>query len=284
MKRMRPLLGTFVEISAIANNCAPNTGAQSMQAAISDAFSTIESVHALMSFHSPDSELTRLNLAPQGKEIKLHPYTLRVLRLADGMARASGGLFNHTLGGALVRRGHLPDHGFADVLDCGNAGDIHIGKGRARRNRNVCITLDGIAKGFAVDMAIQVLKRYGITSGWINAGGDMRAFGGNAPPVVRREHDNRLTRLGVLRDGAVASSRVSETRDSRFPAYITAYDAIPTPGVWTVAAASAWRADALTKVACLCSNSARRHTIACLGGQLVQPTDLRGPIPDGVQQ
>ena len=50
--------------------------------------------------------------------------------------------------------------------------------GRVRFERpDVAVDLGGIAKGFAVDRAIEVLRAQGISRALVNAGGDLAAFG-----------------------------------------------------------------------------------------------------------
>jgi thiamine biosynthesis lipoprotein len=59
LRRMRPLLGTFVEIRA--------TGASSrLETAVRAAFAAIERVQRLMSFHDPRSDVSRINSAQPG--------------------------------------------------------------------------------------------------------------------------------------------------------------------------------------------------------------------------
>jgi FAD:protein FMN transferase len=42
-----------------------------------------------------------------------------------------------------------------------------------RFRRRVIVDLGGIAKGFAVDRAIEALKDHGVAAGIVNAGGDL---------------------------------------------------------------------------------------------------------------
>ena len=260
-RRQRPLLGTFVEIATSAEGPAADD-------AITKGFEIIARIQALASFQDPDSELSRLNRA-DSQAVTLHPLLLRVLKLARAMTRASDGLFNCTLGGALVRKGILPNHGARDVAENGTFEDIEISGLTARLRNNVQITLDGIAKGFAVDAAVHVLKRHGASAGWINAGGDMRAFGDIAVPVMLRLRDDRLLPVGDLRDGAIATSRVGDD-DPRYPgAIVPSSGRRPEVGVWSVSAAQAWRADALTKVAALSLAEKRTALLQSLRGRLV---------------
>jgi thiamine biosynthesis lipoprotein len=267
-RRMRPLLGTFVEIGF-----GPAPGDE---LAVQEAFSTIDGLQRSLSFQNPDSELSRLNRS-HGRFIALSPVAVVVLRLARAMMLASGGLFNCTLGGLLVRQGVLPDHGDREPLDVGTAADIEIANGGARLLRDIRVTLDGLAKGYAVDQAMRALKRGGLGDGWVNAGGDLRVFGQVTLPVHRREPDGTLRYLGGLREAAIATSLVQPGTEGRFPGRILRADGgRPAPGVCTVLARQAWRADALTKVATLAATSTREQLLARLGGRLVEPRPRMG--------
>ncbi|MED5621162.1 FAD:protein FMN transferase [Ideonella sp. BN130291] len=267
-RRMRPLLGTFVEVGAWAPDEAD------VARAVDAAFASLAQSHARWSFHSADSELSLLNRGP-GDKVALSGTTLRLLRAALAMTRASHGAFNCTVGGALVARGVLPDHGGPEPVPVGEADDVVLGSGWALLRRPVRITLDGIAKGFAVDLAVQTLRRCGATSGWVNAGGDLRVFGERSVPVQRRELDDSLTPLGQLRNAALASSRVGGALDERFPGCIVGAPANAPVEVLSVVARSAWRADALTKVAALTPPAERAARVAQLGGCLLAPTAWR---------
>jgi len=264
---MRPLLGTYIEVGVRA------ASTRATERAAHAAFDTIGLVHRHMSFHDAASDLSRLNAEP-GRTIDVHPFTLQVLRLAKAAMTASGSGFDCTVGGLLVGRGALPDHGGPSPLPRGVASDIVLGRGWARLRRPVRLTLDGIAKGYAVDRAVATLRQQGAEAGWINAGGDLRVFGDMALPVQQRQLDGTIVPLGALRDAAVATSRVplDEAPDDDFPACLVAPGtARPAPGVWTVLARSAWRADALTKVAAATPAERRAGEIARLGGCLVEP-------------
>lgn len=261
VRRLRPLLGTFVEI-----------GAHSLdEAAVEAAFSAIQAVQRALSFQDPDSELSRLNRCG-GAFVEVSPCTVRVLRLARAMMKASGQLFDCTIGAQLVRRGVLPSHDGAGSIDSGCADDIEIRGGCVRLRRPIQITLDGIAKGYAVDAGIRTLRRCGVDAGWINAGGDLRAFGPVTVPVYRREPDGTMSALGGLRDAAIATSATASRPSKRFPSRIVGPARTwPDAGVWSVLAHRAWRADALTKVAALLPAARREAFVQRLGGRLVNP-------------
>jgi thiamine biosynthesis lipoprotein len=75
-------------------------------------------------------------------------------------------------------------------------------------HRGVGVDLGGIAKGFAVDRAIEALRHHGIADGLVNAGGDLAAFGPRRHSVDIRDprRPDRLMCHIVLSNAALASS------------------------------------------------------------------------------
>lgn len=265
---MRPLLGCFVEAGA-RGDAAP------LPAALEAAFASLETAQRRWSFQDPDSELSRLNRRP-GERVDLHPHSLRLLRLGLALMRRSAGAFDCTVGGLLVQSGELPDHGGPAALPRGKAADLELGADWARLRRPLRLTLDGIAKGYAVDLALIAMRRAGAQAGWINAGGDLRVFGAMSLPLHRREDDGSMVALGQLRNAAAASSRVGSP-DPSFPSRLIAPDGrTASPGIWTVLARSAWRADALAKIAATAPSTEREALVRALGGCLLQPGTALG--------
>jgi len=256
---MRPLLGTYVEVGARGDGA---------DKAIEAAFACIETAERRWSFHAADSELSQLNRG-SGVRVALSAHTLRLLRVCTALMRRSAGCFDFTVGGLLVKEGALPDHGGPEALPRGNAEDIEIGPGWAALRRPLRLTLDGIAKGYAVDLALGAMRRAGTPAGWVNAGGDLRVFGDLALPVHRRELDGRLTPLGALRNAAIASSHCGAPDPSFAACIVAPTPHAPPPGVWSVLARSAWRADALTKVAATAPAAQREALVRRLGGCLL---------------
>ncbi|MBU1222873.1 MAG: FAD:protein FMN transferase [Gammaproteobacteria bacterium] len=200
--RARPLLGTLVEIGA------RGASAQAVDAAIERAFAAVQTIHDLMSYHDPASDVSRLNRA--GADcVAVHPHTWDVLALARDVAEASGGRFDVSIAPELVRHGYLPRHAdLAQPAPEANWQHIELLPGdRVRLARPLHLDLGGIAKGYAVDCAIRALRDAGMEAGRVNAGGDLRLFGGAEPIHVRHPHAaTHLLPLCQLEDGAVATS------------------------------------------------------------------------------
>lgn len=266
-RRMRPALGTYVEVAACGDSALP---------AIERAFHVIALAQTLWSFQDATSELSALNSTP-GQMMSVHRLSARLLRIARAMMIKTQSAFDCTLGGELIALGVLPDHGGVPALQRGSADDIVIVGRKVGLRRPVRLCLDGIAKGYAIDCAIHEMRCAGASAGWVNAGGDLRVFGNVSLPVQRRELDGRMTQLGYLREAAMASSCVAPSGEHGldFPAYILAPDSAKTQvGIWSVMAKSAWRADALTKVAAVVPVGQREQMIAHLGACLVLPEKM----------
>lgn len=262
-KRMRPLLGTYVEIGAHHDE-------KKFEYATSEAFTVIELVQNLLSFQDSESELTKLNKSSY-QNVNLHPITITALRLARKMTGLSRGLFDFTVGGLLVEQGVLPNHDFKNkIIPFGDPQDLAICGYTARLKRPILLTLDGIAKGYAVDLAIKKLKDIGVRSGWVNAGGDLRIFGNISLPIHRRELSGELKLLGIFNEISLATSFISHTADLRFPGQIVSSQRKKLwPGVWSVTAPTAWLADALTKVASVSIATECEANVKMCGGKLL---------------
>lgn len=213
---MRPQLGTFVTIRANGGAaCLPGTVA----AAVESAFSTINRVEQLMSFHRRASDIGRLNRARPGRYVKVHRWTFSVLRKALELSEVSGGTFDCNIGQILVKAGLLPRSRTAAARrrqPMGKAISL-IGNGLIQVNHRVSLDLGGIAKGFAVDQAVRTLRNQGMRGGVVNAGGDLRTFGPEPQPIWVRcpaaPGERRL--MGYLRNGAVATSASYFTHKDR---------------------------------------------------------------------
>lgn len=246
--RCRPLLGTFVEIHA------RDEARGSDALAVETAFAAIERIQQLMSFHDPASELSRLNRAAHCATQRVHPWTRRVLRTALRMHVQSGGVFDPAIAPRLVAAGLLPrpvdaptPDRHATMKDVELPDDLHV-----RFRKPLWLDLGGIAKGFAVDVAVATLRAAGVREGVVNAGGDLRVFGPASQVVHLRDPDNPacMRRAGALRNGACASSGGYFTDERARWATIDPHSGRRRRGgSVSVLAAHCAIADALTKVA-----------------------------------
>jgi thiamine biosynthesis lipoprotein len=253
LRRARPLLGTFVEIAA--SRAAPTE----MGAAVEAAFGAVARVHRLMSFHDPASDVSRLNREAAAGAVAVDPWTFEVLRFAADLHRRSAGAFDIAVAPVLQRLGLLPaaePDRVQSATSTGDAIDLLAGRRVRFRHPGVTIDLGGIAKGFAVDRAIAVLRDHQVPQGLVNAGGDLAVFGPEPQVVhVRNPLDPSRLLCGVtLIDEALASSATCldlvQPSDVTSSAVIDPRTRRPIGGIKgaTVCAPSCMTADALTKV------------------------------------
>jgi FAD:protein FMN transferase len=217
VRRARPLLGTIVDLSG--------------DGPLDAGFAAIEKTQRLMSFFNEASDVSRINRDAFARPVRVHPWTCRVLRAGIEFAERSNGAFDFTIRG----KGSWCDV----VLEPNDA---------VRFRRKIIIDLGGIAKGFAVDRAVEALRRAGLTSGVVNAGGDIRAFGPALHEVHLRDPQSPTHSCGLLRlrNRALATSATyfspGALRHGRTRRSITSNVSV------TVAAADCMTADALTKI------------------------------------
>jgi thiamine biosynthesis lipoprotein len=255
MRRARQLLGTFVEI-AVAG--APPAD---MEAAVEAAFAAVATVHRLMSFHDEASDISRLNRNAFDHPVAVHRWTFEVLDTALEFHRRSAGVFDIGVAPALQALGMLPRRDGEAPLPVAMAKDADaialLSDGTVRfRDRGVRIDVGGIAKGYAVDRAVEVLRLCGMGEGVVNAGGDLAVFGPHPHAIhIRdpRQPARPMCQVG-LSDAALASSAGRfdplASGEPAGSAVIDPRNGAPVHGVVgaTVRAPACVVADALTKI------------------------------------
>lgn len=253
IERARPLLGTLVSlrVEGLAEGAAHR--------AIGEAFAEVAAIHRLMSFHETDSDVARLNREACGREVRVDPRTYEVVVAAQTFSGASGGCFDVTIGAELVSRGILPRPESAPEPDPrASWRDIALsGDGAVRFRRPLWLDLGGIAKGYAVDRALAILRRAGATQACVNAGGDLRLYGPSPERVLLHCEDvcDAVPVLDIA-DAAVASSGPPQPREGGSPGHPINSPhidgrhrkAIAAGRFVSVVAQSCMTADALTKI------------------------------------
>jgi thiamine biosynthesis lipoprotein len=236
LKRCRPLLGTFVEVTSDRED------------AIEAAFAAVEKVHRLMSAHEPDSDVSRVNRFAHIRPVEVHDWTARVIERALSWSERSEGAFDVVRAGKrALGRGFVPHHAGQPAPEAGHWTWLEIQGASARLLKPGCIDLGGIAKGFAVDRATEALRRGGCERGLVNAGGDLRGFGAEPWPVNLVEPLSRRPVAAIDIDNeALATSAGLSIGEDRL-----SFDHIGGKSRWTsvsVVARNACDADALTKI------------------------------------
>ncbi|AAM04099.1 TPA: FAD:protein FMN transferase [Methanosarcina acetivorans] len=197
---------------------APNESEASK--ATDDAFSEIYRIDALMSPSKEDSQLTILNTV--GEVENADPDFIYVLEQSKYYSEKSGGAFDITIQPVLDlwKSKFLPGGSqepptadeLNETLKLVNYSKISIENGTVSLEPGMKIALGGIAKGYAVDKAIEALEEDGIENAFVNAGGDGKYIGQKSdgtPWVVGLQNPDRSGQYVTAieaRDIAVATS------------------------------------------------------------------------------
>lgn len=247
LRRARPWLGTLVEISVAADLDTP-----ALLAAVEAAYAVIAEVHGTMSVHQPASELSRLNRSAHLAAVPAASGLLTVLRAALGFAEDSDGAFDPVVGGRLTALGLLPA-GEVTAAPQANWRDVLIDGDQIRFLQPLRLDFGGIAKGHAVDCAIDALRAAGIAEAQVNAGGDLRVFGPAPQRIALRDPraPSRWSQIVELQDQALASSARYYTAGASPSALVDPRSGQPYAGSDSISviAPTCLAADALTKVA-----------------------------------
>lgn len=258
--RERALLGFGTTLSLRAGHASPDRADAGLDAAIAE----IRHVERQMSLFEPASAVCQLNR--EGVLHRPHSDLVKVLQRAEQISQRSHGAFDVTVQPlwlawqAAQREGRLPtaeEIGAARAL-CGWR-EIEISDTRIRlRKPGMALTLNGIAQGYASDLARAALQAHGVEHALIDTG-EWTALGQSpdATAWALGVANPRAARVLIARlalDGrAIATSsdaHCSFSVDHRHHHIVdprTGYSPAAIASV-TVAAPSCVLADALTKV------------------------------------
>ena len=253
MQRLRPALGTWVAIEATgATNQGVLSGLEAAYLAISELGRTLHP-------ERDGSDLARIRGAAPKAQVPVGVRTWEVLRLAHRVHGLSDGIFDPCVPG---RPGRLSD---LTLSPPGTSSPW------ARCQVPLALDLGGIAKGYAIDIAIEALRAAGCCSGLVNAGGDLRVYGRTEPVLLRRSDGTSAP--WTLTDQALAVSDLDVAVGQR-PAehrgyYLRSGAHCPIRRYAAVVAESAAVADALTKCVLLGEERCLKRSLHAFGARQI---------------
>ena len=182
-------------------------------------FAEMRRIDAAFSPYQDDSELSRLNAQAGNGWVTISAELLDLLQKSDYASRLSGGAFDVTYASvgryydyrAAVKPDDATLAAAIEGIDYRHVElDPSIPAARYARPE-VYVDLGGIAKGYAVDRAIAIMRQAGIEQGSVTAGGDSRILGdrrGKPWTVGVRDprRDDEMVALLPLTDTAVSTS------------------------------------------------------------------------------
>jgi FAD:protein FMN transferase len=178
-------MGTHVAFAAYTT---PAVDAAAARKSFDAALDEIKRIEALMTTWRPDSEISKINAAAGKSAVKVSPETFEIVRESVRTSEISEGTFDitfHTLHGLwkfdedldphpptdAAVKARLPFVGYKNIKLDEREKTVMLAQSKTQ------IGLGGIAKGYAVDKAAEVLERAGLTSFFVQAGGDLLARG-----------------------------------------------------------------------------------------------------------
>ncbi len=200
----RMVMGTFARAVIIAKD--PNTAEVCIRAAIT----SITMVDDLMSDYKSDSDIGRVNSEAAQKPVPVSEETYEVIKRSIEFSKLTDGAFDITVG-PLVDLFRLEKKtGIAPSEELITDTKSKVGYEKLILDdsnmtvqfaiRGMRLDLGGIAKGYAIDMAVEAMQQLGAIGGMVDIGGDVRCFG--VPPKGKR------TWLVGLQDPNVTSEQV----------------------------------------------------------------------------
>lgn len=206
-KETQFLMDTIIDITAYG------PGAEE---AVKASFIEFQRLHTLTNNFDDNSQVSRINQMAGKSKVVVDPDLVYIVNHSQELSSKLEGAFDVTIGPltqlwGIGRKGeYIPSQGEIEkalalvnyrIIEIDNIENtIYLPK------EGMLLDLGGIAKGYAVDKVIEMLKAKGITSALVNAGGDVRVIG-NKP-------DGKPWRIGVQHprqsDGVSAKLSLTE--------------------------------------------------------------------------
>lgn len=210
-KQQKDIMGTRVSIELWHSNAAQ---AKSCGDKI---FAEMQRIDAMMSPYRADSELSFINNNASVSSVDISVEMSQIIDRSLYFSQLSGGAFDITFASVGYQYDYRnkikPSDQFIQLkLPAIDYRHIRLGKQRIYfNNASVRIDLGGIAKGYAVDQAMQIVRSCGIREAMISAGGDSRVLGTKRgkPWIIGIQHPRNKDDLALiipLSDTAISTS------------------------------------------------------------------------------
>ncbi len=175
----RSLMGTYISITVV------ETERNRAEQAIDKAFSEIRRLEHILSIWQEDTEISLLNRTAQRVPVQVSEEIRRLTETSLEVAARTDGAFDPTIGPLValwkITKRKVPPSD-EEVLQARRQVDyrkVDLEGDRVKINgEGTTFDFGGIAKGYAADRAVAVLKQEGIRAGIVSVAGDIRVFGG----------------------------------------------------------------------------------------------------------
>jgi len=210
-QQQRDIMSTRISVelwhaeSAVAADCSQRV------------FAEMERINALMSSYLDSSELTFINNNAAFGAVEISEELALLIEKSLYFSEISKGAFDITyasIGYAYDYRNRQQpsDQSIAQKLPAIDYHHIELANNKVRfNNKSVRIDLGGIAKGYAVDRAVDIIRQCGISKAMVSAGGDSRILGDRVgrPWIIGIQHPRNAEAIVLrlpLSDSAISTS------------------------------------------------------------------------------
>ncbi len=177
----RQVMGTFAHIIAVAPN--KKTADDCVEAG----FEKLRYIDQMMSDYDPNSELSRLNRQGFPGPVKVSQELFDVFLASVNYSEKTNGAFDITIGPVVDLWRKTEDTAERPGKEALDAAQKKVGYEKLTLDPNartvrfaiagMKLDLGGIAKGYAVDLAVKAMLQAGAAGGMVDVGGDIRCFG-----------------------------------------------------------------------------------------------------------
>jgi len=217
IKLNKIMMGTTVEIKAL------HTNIDSVKKGIYLAFMEMERIDRLLGYTGQKSDVAKLNAHAGKSPVKLHAETFRLLMRALATARKYQGVFDPTIGVVEELWGFNSNHEpllpnkskINALLPLVNYHRLQLHPSDTTAflmKSGMKLDLGGIAKGYAIDCAVEILHQNGVQNFILKAGGDMYISGMKSKDekwqigIQDPRNPNKVLALLSLKDCAISTS------------------------------------------------------------------------------
>jgi FAD:protein FMN transferase len=175
---------------------------EEVEAAVQRAFAWFEAVERRCTRFDPSSEVMRLSRSAPAP-VHVSPLLFEVVAFAMHLSEQTDGAFDPTVGATLERMGFNVNYRSGETIHSDVAADVSVSDvqldrraGTIRLRRPLVLDLNAVAKGLAIDLAIQQLADFPDVC--VEAGGDVFVRGHNAAGQLWRVGIQHPRAAGVL--------------------------------------------------------------------------------------
>ncbi len=206
----RILMDTVVRISIYPQGMSE----KKMSAVMDKAFRMIEAMEIKTSAYIDTSEVNQIGAESGRNSVLVSPDVVQLLNNSITVSDQSEGAFDVTIGAIKKLWGfdsdvpHIPDRSLlSSMLTNIDYKQIHIEDDQVMLNHEgMQIDLGGIAKGYIIDRAVDILRENGIRAAIVDGGGDLRIIGSHPSSEtwrigIRHPRSENGELYGVIKTG-----------------------------------------------------------------------------------